>query len=210
MGFSPRDVTVTDDFTIPPEARCLTCGYLLRGLPEPVCPECGRRFDPLDAATFDSEPPKRRRRLWIIRASVTLAILLLAFGLFPRKLLKSDMTFACSQCGESIIVSRWEPKPPRWVPFRYPGFHWRSDTPSSNTTGTGSCNEHRYDTSVRFDLYMGGWSTGTSPFYKPGYVATFNGHRATPETATRVLKSLMTPSNFGITVYWAPVSAADE
>jgi hypothetical protein len=28
---------------------CLGCGYLLYGLPEPRCPECGRAFDP---ATF--------------------------------------------------------------------------------------------------------------------------------------------------------------
>jgi hypothetical protein len=27
-----------------PEARCERCGYLLRGLPERRCPECGERF----------------------------------------------------------------------------------------------------------------------------------------------------------------------
>lgn len=27
-----------------PEARCWRCGYLLRGLPERRCPECGERF----------------------------------------------------------------------------------------------------------------------------------------------------------------------
>jgi hypothetical protein len=35
------------------DARCLTCGYLLRGLTETRCPECGTAFDPaLYAATF--------------------------------------------------------------------------------------------------------------------------------------------------------------
>ena len=29
--------------------RCEHCGYLLRGLPEPRCPECGEPFDPLSA-----------------------------------------------------------------------------------------------------------------------------------------------------------------
>lgn len=29
--------------------RCERCGYLLRGLPEPRCPECGEPFDPLSA-----------------------------------------------------------------------------------------------------------------------------------------------------------------
>jgi hypothetical protein len=26
--------------------KCIACGYSLRGLPEPRCPECGRPFDP--------------------------------------------------------------------------------------------------------------------------------------------------------------------
>jgi hypothetical protein len=34
------------------DARCLDCGYLLRGLPNSICPECGRRFDPEDDKTF--------------------------------------------------------------------------------------------------------------------------------------------------------------
>jgi len=33
-------------------ARCLGCGYSLRGLTEPRCPECGRPFDPADPTTF--------------------------------------------------------------------------------------------------------------------------------------------------------------
>jgi hypothetical protein len=32
--------------------RCLECGYLLQGLPEPRCPECGRAF-----SASDSPPP---------------------------------------------------------------------------------------------------------------------------------------------------------
>ena len=30
----------------------MNCGYMLRGLPEPVCPECGRAFDPADPTTY--------------------------------------------------------------------------------------------------------------------------------------------------------------
>lgn len=41
--------------------RCLKCGYELRRLPEPICPECGRAFDPNDPSTFAS-PARRRRR----------------------------------------------------------------------------------------------------------------------------------------------------
>jgi len=32
----------------PRGGRCGECGYLLAGLPEPRCPECGTRFDPRD------------------------------------------------------------------------------------------------------------------------------------------------------------------
>lgn len=43
---------------IPNTAVCLGCGYALRGLPRPVCPECGREFDPSDPATFrDTSKP---------------------------------------------------------------------------------------------------------------------------------------------------------
>ena len=36
----------------PNHKRCLGCGYILDGLPEPRCPECGREFNPLDPRTF--------------------------------------------------------------------------------------------------------------------------------------------------------------
>lgn len=34
------------------EGFCARCGYSLRGLPEPRCPECGRPFDPSSRETF--------------------------------------------------------------------------------------------------------------------------------------------------------------
>lgn len=37
---------------LPDSAVCLKCGYLLRGLTEPRCPECGRAFDPRNPSTF--------------------------------------------------------------------------------------------------------------------------------------------------------------
>ncbi len=44
--------------TLPEQQRfCLGCGYPLNELPEPRCPECGRRFNPGDAATFFSYRP---------------------------------------------------------------------------------------------------------------------------------------------------------
>jgi len=38
--------------TLPDDARCLNCGYRLRGLTNEHCPECGRTFDPEDTRTF--------------------------------------------------------------------------------------------------------------------------------------------------------------
>jgi hypothetical protein len=35
-----------------PTMYCRDCGYVLDGLPQPRCPECGREFDPHDPRTF--------------------------------------------------------------------------------------------------------------------------------------------------------------
>ena len=52
---------------LPDDATCLGCGYRLRGLPEPRCPECGRGFAFNDRLTYRSQWPadqvdKLRRR----------------------------------------------------------------------------------------------------------------------------------------------------
>ena len=54
---------------MPDTSVCLDCGYSLRGLPSPICPECGRGFDPGNVATYGdpsrplwlglSRPPRR-------------------------------------------------------------------------------------------------------------------------------------------------------
>jgi hypothetical protein len=52
---------ITTPISPPAEARCLGCGYQLRGLNDPRCPECGRDFNPADVMTMDL--PVRRRRV---------------------------------------------------------------------------------------------------------------------------------------------------
>jgi hypothetical protein len=47
---------------------CRECGYDLRGLPEPRCPECGNTFDPRDPTTF-LEDPKRPSGAWLVVAT---------------------------------------------------------------------------------------------------------------------------------------------
>lgn len=39
---------------LPPDARCLHCGYTLRCLTTPRCPECGHAFDPGDPSTYQT------------------------------------------------------------------------------------------------------------------------------------------------------------
>src|SRR4051794_11931117 len=45
--------------------RCLQCHYVLRGLPEPRCPECGRFFDPGDPLSYPVKPPLVFWRYWL-------------------------------------------------------------------------------------------------------------------------------------------------
>jgi hypothetical protein len=47
---------------LPEDACCLKCGYLLRGLSKPRCPECGRYFDRADPCTYGPLP--RRVTRW--------------------------------------------------------------------------------------------------------------------------------------------------
>lgn len=49
---------------MPESAVCLRCGYSLRGLPNVVCPECGRAFDPGDASTYRDRATKPSWRRW--------------------------------------------------------------------------------------------------------------------------------------------------
>ncbi len=41
-------------------ASCLSCGYSLRGLPQAVCPECGRAFIPGDRTTYTNGQTESR------------------------------------------------------------------------------------------------------------------------------------------------------
>lgn len=62
----------TAQWALPDSAVCLDCGYLLRGLRDPICPECGRPFDPGDPTTFNLKPLPRQP--WILRASCTILV----------------------------------------------------------------------------------------------------------------------------------------
>lgn len=53
---------------VPDTAQCHNCRYLLRGLPNPVCPECGQPFDPEDPDSYyNPARPKRSIMQRLIR-----------------------------------------------------------------------------------------------------------------------------------------------
>jgi hypothetical protein len=65
---------------LPP--RCLDCNYVLLGLPEPRCPECGRQFDPDDFGSYTYKPPLVRWRFWLpplVMVAIVFAILVILF-----------------------------------------------------------------------------------------------------------------------------------
>lgn len=53
--------------------RCLSCGYVLLGLTDTRCPECGRAFDPKDPRTFSTKPLFVRWKFWLPGVAFALA-----------------------------------------------------------------------------------------------------------------------------------------
>ena len=62
--------------------HCTSCQYDLAGLEAGACPECGRRFDPGDPATFGIPGfEHRRRRVMIgVAAAGLLAVMTIGFS----------------------------------------------------------------------------------------------------------------------------------
>ena len=50
---------------MPGTPRCLKCGYILDGLPEARCPECGTAFNPFDPSTFSVRIPFVSWNFWL-------------------------------------------------------------------------------------------------------------------------------------------------
>ncbi len=175
---------------IPEQARCLTCGYLLRELDDPVCPECARRFDPEDPKTYITDPQKRRRRWLITLAIIGLLIGVGGFALWPRKILTGQMTFTMKDSEHIITIRRWELESPNWIPFTYPGLHWRSDTKGIAPLSEGE----PYSFHIKAK-YLQGWSNTFD-----GKVIDVNGIIADPDHANEILKALLAPNTRGISI----------
>ncbi|UCF34575.1 MAG: hypothetical protein JSV78_04585 [Phycisphaerales bacterium] len=186
---------------MPKEARCLGCGYMLRDLPEPVCPECGRSFDPADPTTYDPNPPGSRRRRWIKRGVVAAVIVLLLLGFFPRRLLSGSITFTDIESGDQVVVRRWEPVPSNWISFRYPGVHWTSGD-SNEMNDPHAASQQSWDVQVVCEFRFG--TCGGQLPKLPGGAVMVNSLETTPSTAPDVLKNLMSPANSGISTLSKP------
>jgi hypothetical protein len=191
---------------VPPDARCRSCGYQLRELDRPVCPECAREFDPADPSTYIDDPRRRRRRRIIAWAVSLLTVALLAFGLCPRGLLRGRITFASPTSGVTMTIRRWEFESPRWIPLRYPGFHWTTWTPGGADSSDGGLDVSALDVVVGFE-FSGGGSARASGSSSADQILTINGIPALPETGARLLKALQAPGNMGVALN--SISAAE-
>ena len=69
--------------------HCLDCGYILDGLPEDRCSECGRVFDPADSSTFVVDQPLGHP---IRRGTPYLIAALVGFGMIACSMLAYNST----------------------------------------------------------------------------------------------------------------------
>jgi hypothetical protein len=171
---------------------------MLRDLPETVCPECGRLFDPADPSTYNPDPPGSRRRRWVKRSVVVAVIVLLLVGFFPRRLMSGSITFTDIESGDQVVVRRWEPVPPSWIPFRYPGVHWTSGDNENIREAGSTASRRSWDVQVRSDNWIGSCCMGTTR--DPGEIVEVNGLETTPSTAPDILTELMSPSRSRISI----------
>lgn len=167
--------------SMPSAAACKQCGYLLRGLPEAVCPECSRVFDPNDPTTYIASPRVYARRK-LVRRAIRVAIVLLMLSLIaPRGVRSGNLKMTCSICGKQSVFDRWQLKSPSWVPFPYPG-----RTTSTEATGSGDCREHLFGVGVSL-----GGPASVAGVPDPGSVSIINGEVVSPKNAADLLRSIM-------------------
>ncbi len=176
---------------VPNDSQCLGCGYKLRELQEPVCPECARAFDPDDPTTYNVDPVRRRKRL-IKRIVITVVVLgVLAAVLWPRGMSRAQITFTDKASGTTSVVKRWEPMPPRWIPFRYPGWHWTTTDPG-HAIDVSDPASYTINASASFG---NGGSGSIVAGGSPGLFLTVNDIPASPRHAVRLLRMLQEPDN---------------
>ena len=84
--------------------RCLGCGYILDGLPEPVCPECGRIFDPVSPET-DLPTLTRTALRHLLLALISPAVCVVVVWLCLRGRIEGALGLACLNIGLALYVA---------------------------------------------------------------------------------------------------------
>lgn len=108
--------------------RCLECDYILDGLPENRCPECGAHFDPSDSWTFSVVSESGLRRLWWALlgaagpcAAITAALFVPAVGSIPGLVeilvvaVPVGWLIAGSSLSDCLRVLKWPELEQRWA-----------------------------------------------------------------------------------------------
>lgn len=182
-------------------AWCKGCGYHLRGLPQPVCPECGRSFDSDDTTTFDVISPYQYKRKRIKRTIISLIILIPLVAFFPRGIDIASITYTCKICSEKKSSKRYELYSPRWLHLRYPGIYWPGQ--KQLTPQATHCKRHLNQITVR--LYTRTlWNLSGTPGSRgsatpaPGSIVFVNEFDATKQNDANILNSLMKRQYFAI------------
>lgn len=118
---------------------------------------------------------------------MVVSVLGLLVALAPRGIMKSTVTLTCPDCKAVYRTARYELSPPRWIPFRYPGFLWHT-APSGNEAPP-VCKDHRYDvaTSVQSRVLLNCTVTGTTD---PGDSCYVNEIEAVPGNCGDIIEAI--------------------
>jgi hypothetical protein len=192
-------VTLTP-IELPADACCCGCGYALRDLPEPRCPECGRAFDPARPRSYTRVTARQRRvRRWVMRGAVLLVFGVLIWSLFPRCFQCAELEFTCEDCGAIQRYFRKEAIAPTYVPFRYSWLTWEwMETGQTNGTSLSTTCRHTHRL-IRLCLSCDvrdtggqraiGWASATMSAREiPGYPVEASGLNVGPSTIWQILQ----------------------
>lgn len=174
---------------LPDGACCRRCDYLLHGLPDQRCSECGRGFDPRDRKSYAQVPRSWRRRRWWLRGAAALFLAAGGYGFFPRGVAVSSLTLTCEYCGHVTEARRWDVLAPKWVSIRYFGRTSRTDRPPVNSNGEHDPCSHGWTSlKVRADPRHNVWVTQRKSLHAPP-LTLVNGLDVTWGNAAQVLES---------------------
>ena len=180
---------------------CKSCGYELVGIASGCCPECARKFDPADAATFDTVPRRTRLRRRVRRLAIAGTVLALVIVFFPRGYARGRLTFRPA-AGAPLERVRIQIAPPVWLArlgVAYPG--WTHDVTPTGALGRAidfHASSHRFTFSgVRSGGDTAAWVDWDGP-------VVINHEIVTPENAAAVFRTVMpdmfAERGYGVTI----------